>query len=1193
MVEDRNELMSHTWPLLRVFCRERQVELVEVDLRWGISEEQSERNETLILCLNEIRACRPFFIGLLGERYGWIPSKKAFTPDLLQEQPWISESARKSITELEIMHGVLNDPNRALHAFFYFRDPVYAGNRGCGFLPEDAESAVRMGSLKERIRAVCAKGKITLHEDYSGPRELGEVVLQDLKAAIGACFPAEEIPDPLTRQALDHEALAEILRRTYVACPAYFDRLDKLALDSSLPLAVIGPSGSGKSALLANWIQHWRQAQPNDFVFQHFIGATHDSTAHWEIAQRLIGEIARWIGDEDDLPRSQPEILNALPHWLAKARAKAERDGVRCIIALDALNQLNDQDHAQHLGWLPEAALTGPLRLVVSTTGGDSLRAVESRKWVCLPIKPLKPGECRSMITGYLALFGKKLDERRLERLALTPTSGSPLYLKILLDELRVTGVYDRLDERLDDYISASNIPMLLRQVLRRYVNDYERDRPGLVGEVLELIRAARRGLTEAEILRLVRPADLPQLPPAVWAPLRAALEEGLVDRGGVLNFAHDFLRTAVKEEFGLSGSMTELRLRLAKEFEAQPVSARSCEELPWLLYHTGQCDRLRLCLLEIDRLIEIEKRDVQELMHYWIWLGEERTMGCAYLAPFRAWCQVVRNEEALAYGASHVAYFLNAAALYSEAEPIMREVLEMVEQRLGADHKDVAPHLNNLALLLKARGRLRDAVPMMERALNIAERYYGRAHPNVATALNNLAQLVGEKGDPAEAERMMRRALEIDEAEYGPEHAKVATRLSNLAQYLPARGSKEAEQMMRRALEIDNKRLGKDHPVVAIRLNNLAQFLLATGRLGEAEPMMHEALRIDERSLGKAHPTVAIRLGNLAQLLQAKGHFDEAEILMKRALEIDKLCLGPDHSDVAADLAALGRLYQAGNRLTEAEANLRSAIQIIERSSTRNYHRLLAILDQLAQVLYEADRSEEAANLTNRAMQIAQERFGPEHPNTAERMDTRARLLHACGELEEAQTLMRRALKIAEAQVPPQPIVIASRLRNLALLLHDDGQLPEAASLFRRALEMSKEIYGLEDPEVATCLGDLARLLHDFSGGELAEAEHLLRRAVTINERRYPIDHPAMVADLKSMARLLKKTGRLAEAKILMRQALIIDIDRYGKASRIVSDDIDWIVQLGRSEREDLHSELSGDKKFPFFHPAEHILQK
>jgi len=54
MLAERDELMTQTWPALRKVCRERQVELVEVDLRWGIPEEQSTRKETLKLCLHEI-----------------------------------------------------------------------------------------------------------------------------------------------------------------------------------------------------------------------------------------------------------------------------------------------------------------------------------------------------------------------------------------------------------------------------------------------------------------------------------------------------------------------------------------------------------------------------------------------------------------------------------------------------------------------------------------------------------------------------------------------------------------------------------------------------------------------------------------------------------------------------------------------------------------------------------------------------------------------------------------------------------------------------------------------------------------------------------------------------------------------------------------------------------------------------------
>src|ERR1039458_5945880 len=126
MMGERDELMTQTWPELRRFCRERQVELVEGDLRWGIAEEQSTRKENLKLCLDEIRSCRPFFIGLLGERYGWAPGPDAYTADLQEEQPWLRGLAGKSVTELEILQGVLNNPEMAGRSFFYFRDPAYA-----------------------------------------------------------------------------------------------------------------------------------------------------------------------------------------------------------------------------------------------------------------------------------------------------------------------------------------------------------------------------------------------------------------------------------------------------------------------------------------------------------------------------------------------------------------------------------------------------------------------------------------------------------------------------------------------------------------------------------------------------------------------------------------------------------------------------------------------------------------------------------------------------------------------------------------------------------------------------------------------------------------------------------------------------------------------------------------------------------
>ena len=69
--------------------------------------------------------CRPYFIGLLGERYGWIP--ESIPQEIIAREPWLKEhvGGRASVTELEVLHGVLNNPDMQHHAFFYFRDPGY------------------------------------------------------------------------------------------------------------------------------------------------------------------------------------------------------------------------------------------------------------------------------------------------------------------------------------------------------------------------------------------------------------------------------------------------------------------------------------------------------------------------------------------------------------------------------------------------------------------------------------------------------------------------------------------------------------------------------------------------------------------------------------------------------------------------------------------------------------------------------------------------------------------------------------------------------------------------------------------------------------------------------------------------------------------------------------------------------------
>ena len=177
MHEERNYLVTHIFPHLRKLCEQRGVVWGEVDLRWGINDEQKAEGKVLPICLEEIKRCRPYFIGLLGERYGWVPD--TIPQDLIDRESWLKDhlgKTGKSVTELEILHGVLNNPDMAKYAFFYFRDPAYIKTipqeKQKDFTAEDAEGAEKaekLKGLKERIR----KSGFPVYENYPNPKALG------------------------------------------------------------------------------------------------------------------------------------------------------------------------------------------------------------------------------------------------------------------------------------------------------------------------------------------------------------------------------------------------------------------------------------------------------------------------------------------------------------------------------------------------------------------------------------------------------------------------------------------------------------------------------------------------------------------------------------------------------------------------------------------------------------------------------------------------------------------------------------------------------------------------------------------------------------------------------------------------------------------------------------------------------------
>jgi hypothetical protein len=326
--EERSLLVKQVFPSLRRRAQSRGVEIVDMDLRWGVTEEQTQRGETLPICLAEIDRCRPYFIGLLGERYGLVPPVDFYGPELLERQPWLKEQMGKaSVTELEILHGVLGNPEMAGHAFFYFRDPAYAeAQKNAWWMAESKQERERLAALKENVR----QSGFPVVEDLPDPRAIAERIEADLWELIDSKFPEREPPDALEREETRHADYRRARTGLYLDGQGAVAQLEEWIQQGEQQILITGESGAGKSALIANWMEAHRRSQPQDVVYAHHLGCTNDASALRPMLARLIDTASRQLLQAELIAEALPVPMEWAPIDLALEKALG-RNGNRLV----------------------------------------------------------------------------------------------------------------------------------------------------------------------------------------------------------------------------------------------------------------------------------------------------------------------------------------------------------------------------------------------------------------------------------------------------------------------------------------------------------------------------------------------------------------------------------------------------------------------------------------------------------------------------------------------------------------------------------------------------------------------------------------------------------------------------------------------------------------------------------------------
>ncbi len=1170
MAAEREELAKFVFPQLRRLCEVRGVVWGEVDLRWGITDEQKAEGRVLPICLEQIRRCRPYFLGLLGERYGWVPD--SLPEDLTSREGWLRGDEARSVTELEILHGVLNDPEMATHGFFYFRDPAFVTS-----LPERERAAFlegptteelsaqgpaeaarranlrkeRLSALKERIR----QSGLPLRENYRDPRELGRLVLEDMTRLIDTLFPEGAKRDTDQLETAGHEDYIRVLSRAYIARPSDYCALDRHVASSDPPLLVTGEHGCGKSALLANWVRHFREHRPEIPIIAHFVRATPSSVEEPAMLRRLASELDRTFNLGLDMPEDARGMRGAFSHALSAAAARGS-----AVLVIDGLDRLEGKSGPSDANWLPEHVPPG-MRMVLGCAPDPVLDSLTRRGWPLHGVAPLTVDDRRGFIRQYLALYAKAVSSRHEEMILASEHSANPLFLKTLLEELRLFGSHEELEGRLSRYLEAPTIPALFTLVLERYEEDYERDRPGLVGDAFSLFYVADRGLAESELLDLLG-SDGSPLPQAIWAPLLLAAEGLIADRGGVLSLNSPLIRTALVAAFPWPSSAIALHRRLAEYFRTRENGPRKIEELPKQLWMAGDMAGLRDAMADLPFFKAMVEHDLNTAANFWDHLERE---GFDFFDAYR---------PVLSDPFEHGDYVFPVFQVMNLLDHIPQSVtfgkLLVTWLKINEDAEGSALALNNLGNLFEKANQLEEALSAFEEAE--AQSRTGNSRAQLARSLNGRTSVLERLGRIDEALASNRSAASIYR-ELGDRGGLMRAALDS-ARIYDKRGNKDAARPLLKEAETiaretgdlrnligvltdlaDSARLDGDLDSAGRYLDEieslhrqgvpghrfLGAFLSLKGRVEADRDHTEEALRLFGQLQAIGREQEDIQLEAEGKILTAIALYNSGEYGESLALYQDVTRAARDMKDRIVLLASLtgeARCHHA-LRDTETASRLYSEAEDLSREMGLT-NRLVELLGDHANLMYAARRFNEAHSLWD---QLDAAVLNIENARTPLSVLTRRA---DCALIEADWDLARRLAGEIASRMPETGgrQALHDFLSVRARLFYHDQQYSESLSLYSRMEALAKE-------------NDDRRSIAEALVGE-ALCHHFLKD----DEQAV-----ALLAAAESISRGLKRWDKVVE-DMLKRLSILKEMGRTGDALQVSRDLADAAVRAGRQDQ-------------------------
>ena len=281
--------------------------------------------------------------------------------------------------------------------------------------------------------------------------------------------------------------------------------------DICRPVILLGKGGEGKSALLAKAVEYDRkQLMPSEAVIvERYIGGVPETESLMAFITSIMADLANLYSQPTPaIPVNTKDLAEGLVQALNYATAERPLH-----LYLDALDQLNSQDEAWLLEWLPKE-LPEYAKVVATVRIGTPVEKSARQRYLetIIQVLPLSLKEGQAMLDAWLAdtqsawfsagnapTIGRKLTAKQRETVLNTfSQNGSALWLKLAYEEVCNWTSWDK----------ARTLPVTVKGMIEDLI-DYRllqrESHPKVFTErALAYLTAGRFGVSEDELARVM-----------------------------------------------------------------------------------------------------------------------------------------------------------------------------------------------------------------------------------------------------------------------------------------------------------------------------------------------------------------------------------------------------------------------------------------------------------------------------------------------------------------------------------------------------------------------------------------------------------------------------------------------------------------------------------------------------------------